>query len=195
MGALRSIFTSELFSFNFCSELEILGELRRADSLMFRVPPETEGRPGWRPAAPAGGGRAVPREVAGLGPVSLQPSRWPLRGSLLPVSSGPTREGTMAWQARGSTTPGLRSLTHSTGAEILTDIIHQAGNSGFLHPLETFHYIPSVFSTSGLHHPATGNHVRDKKHPSHIFSPQDLSSQLLTVRTTTRTGQRSHQEL
>ena len=111
MGALRSIFTSELFSFNFCSELEILGELRRADSLMFRVPPETEGRPGWRRAAPAGGGRAVPREVAGLGPVSLQPSRWPLRGSLLPVSSGPTREGTMAWQARGSTTAGLRPGT------------------------------------------------------------------------------------
>ena len=30
----------------------------------------------------------------------------------------------------------------------------QGGNTagGFLHPLETFHYIPSVFST-GLHHP------------------------------------------
>ena len=29
----------------------------------------------------------------------------------------------------------------------------QGGSSGFLHPLETFHYIPSVFSTTGLHHP------------------------------------------
>ena len=161
--------------------------------LMFRVPRGTEARLAWRRAVPPGGGLAVPREepelaASWLGRPGNQPSR-------LPVSWGRTRQQTTAWQARGSTTPGLRSLTHSTGAEILTDIIRQAGNSGFLHPLETFHYIPSVFSTSGLHHPATGNHVRDKKHPSYIFSPQDLSSQLQTVRTTTRTGQRSHQEL
>ena len=154
--------------------------------LMFRVPRGTEARLAWRRAVPPGGGLAVPREepelaASWLGRPGNQPSR-------LPVSWGRTRQQTTAWQARGSTTPGLRSLTQSTGAEILTDIIHQAGNSGFLHPLETFHYIPSVFSTSGLHHPATGKIITNRKHPSDNFSPQDLSSQHQTVRITTRTN-------
>ena len=39
---------------------------------------------------------------------------------------------------------------------LLTSLTFQAGSSGFLQPLETFHYIPSVFST-GLHHPPAGN--------------------------------------
>jgi len=38
----------------------------------------------------------------------------------------------------------------------------QGANSGFLHPLETFHYIPSVFST-GLHHPAASFVIPDRQ--------------------------------
>jgi len=49
---------------------------------------------------------------------------------------------------------GQLAQSNAANQQLATQGINyaQAGNGGFLHPLETFHYIPSVFST-GLHHP------------------------------------------
>ena len=88
---------------------------------MFRAPRETEGRPDWRLAAQAGGGRVVPQLVPEqglqglLGPLSHQPST-PRQGSL-PDNWGPTLVPTMAWQARGSTMVELRYFTDNINME------------------------------------------------------------------------------
>lgn len=93
---------------------------------------------GWRWTALNGGGNttatANPNSVTNCGGAT-QPAA--VQAAALHSSVGPLAQSNAANQQLA--TQGINYAA-------------QAGNAGFLHPLETFHYIPSVFST-GLHHP------------------------------------------
>jgi len=93
---------------------------------------------GWRWTALNGGGNttptANPNSVTNCGGAT-QPAA--VQAAALHSTVGPLAQSNAANQQLA--TQGINYAA-------------QAGNAGFLHPLETFHYIPSVFST-GLHHP------------------------------------------
>jgi len=88
-----------------------------------------------------------------------QPWRWSAAGQTSCGAPAAAQQpaaavaGGVAGQLGAAGTAGTGAQHLAAAAQHGINYAAQGGNSGFLHPLETFHYIPSVFSTTGLHHP------------------------------------------
>lgn len=103
----------------------------------------------WRwTALTSGGAAAAGQPQVSCGPSAVTQHQAAAAVQAASLHAGSAAGGVTAGQLTGTPAAANHHLATQPGLNYAA----QGANSGFIHPLETFHYIPSVFST-GLQHP------------------------------------------